>query len=453
MSQLLSKKIIAWYQKHKRSLPWRTHRNAKDRDYKVLISEFMLQQTKVSTVIPYFNKFYKKFPNINSLAKARITSVLKLWEGLGYYRRARNLHLTSKILNKDFDSSLPADINQLKNLPGIGDYTASAIMAIAKNKSFIGIDGNVKRVLSRIFAIQQNKDFIKNIEKKIITMKVSKNCSDSLAKARITSVLKQWEGLGYYRRARNLHLTSKILNKDFDSSLPADINQLKNLPGIGDYTASAIMAIAKNKSFIGIDGNAKRVLSRIFAIQQNKDFIKNIEKKIITMKVNKNCSELMQGIMEIGALLCRPKKPDCQKCPIQKYCKFSFRPNAEIIPSRKIKEKYFYAFFIEKKNQILFSYNKSFNFLKEMINLPLVEIEKNQSLTKITKTLFDKFEIKNTLLKKINYNISNFKMIITIVYLKNNLKFNNQNFFWIDKKKINKKILSVLTKKLIEASN
>jgi A/G-specific adenine glycosylase len=340
MSQLLSKKIIAWYQKHKRSLPWRTHRNTKDRDYKVLISEFMLQQTKVSTVIPYFNKFYKKFPNINSLAKARITSVLKLWEGLGYYRRARNLHLTSK-----------------------------------------------------------------------------------------------------------------ILNKDFDSSLPADINQLKNLPGIGDYTASAIMAIAKNKSFIGIDGNAKRVLSRIFAIQQNKDFIKNIEKKIITMKVNKNCSELMQGIMEIGALLCRPKKPDCQKCPIQKYCKFSFRPNAEIIPSRKIKEKYFYAFFIEKKNQILFSYNKSFNFLKEMINLPLVEIEKNQSLTKITKTLFDKFEIKNTLLKKINYNISNFKMIITIVYLKNNLKFNNQNFFWIDKKKIKQKILSVLTKKLIEASN
>ena len=336
MSQLLSKKIIAWYQKHKRSLPWRTHRNAKDRDYKVLISEFMLQQTKVSTVIPYFNKFYKKFPNISSLAKARITSVLKQWEGLGYYRRARNLHLTSKILNKDFDSSLPADINQLKNLPGIGDYTASAIMAIAKNKSFIGIDGNVKRVLSRIFAIQQNKDFIKNIEKKIITMKVSKNCSD-----------------------------------------------------------------------------------------------------------------LMQGIMEIGALLCSPKKPDCQKCPIQKYCKFSFRPNAEIIPSRKIKEKYFYAFFIEKKNQILFSYNKSFNFLKEMINLPLVEIEKNQSLTKITKTLFDKFEIKNTLLKKINYNISNFKMIITIVYLKNNLKFNNQNFFWIDKKKINKKILSILTKKLI----
>jgi A/G-specific adenine glycosylase len=339
MSRLLSKKIIAWYQKHKRSLPWRTHRNAKDRDYKVLISEFMLQQTKVSTVIPYFNKFYKKFPNINSLAKARITSVLKLWEGLGYYRRARNLHLTSKILNKNFDSSLPADINQLKNLPGIGDYTASAIMAIAKNKSFIGIDGNVKRVLSRIYAIQQNKDFIKNIEKKITTMKVSKNCSD-----------------------------------------------------------------------------------------------------------------LMQGIMEIGALLCNPKKPDCQKCPIQKYCKFSFQPNTEIIPSRKIKEKYFYAFFIEKKNQILFSYNKSFNFLKEMINLPLVEIKKNYSLTKITKTLFDKFEIKNTPLKKINYNISNFKMIITIVYLKNNLKFNNQNFFWIDKKKLNKKIVSVLTKKLIEAS-
>ena len=92
MSQILSKKIIAWYQKHQRQLPWRVYKSSSDRDYRVLLSEIMLQQTKVSTVIPYFNKFYKKFSTIKSLSKSRITSVLKLWQGLGYYQRARNLH-------------------------------------------------------------------------------------------------------------------------------------------------------------------------------------------------------------------------------------------------------------------------------------------------------------------------------------------------------------------------
>ena len=114
MSQILSKKIIAWYQKHQRDLPWRNYENFIDKDYKVLLSEIMLQQTKVSTVIPYFNKFYRKFSSIKSLSKSRITSVLKLWEGLGYYRRARNLHKTAKIIMKKFNGVLPDSFSDLK---------------------------------------------------------------------------------------------------------------------------------------------------------------------------------------------------------------------------------------------------------------------------------------------------------------------------------------------------
>jgi len=93
----IKKKLSLGIKKHQRSLPWRSYTSSSDRDYKVLLSEFMLQQTKVSTVIPYFNKFYKKFRTIGTLSKSRIASVLKLWEGLGYYRRARNLHQNCKI--------------------------------------------------------------------------------------------------------------------------------------------------------------------------------------------------------------------------------------------------------------------------------------------------------------------------------------------------------------------
>lgn len=138
----------------------------------------MLQQTKVSTVIPYFNKFYKKFSTIKSLSKSRITSVLKLWQGLGYYQRARNLHQIAKIVSQKFGGKLPDSFSDLKNLPGIGDYTASAILSIAKNKPFIGIDGNVKRVISRIFFINYDSKLILNIEKKLNLMKVKIGSSD-----------------------------------------------------------------------------------------------------------------------------------------------------------------------------------------------------------------------------------------------------------------------------------
>jgi A/G-specific adenine glycosylase len=147
----LSKKILTWYDNNQRTLPWRISKNSKKKQYYRLLSEFMLQQTQVKTVIPYFNKFVKKIPNLKALSKAQEKSVLKLWEGLGYYRRAKNLHKTSKILVKNLNSKLPNNFNKMKELPGIGDYTANILLALIYNHSRIGLDGNVKRVLSRLF--------------------------------------------------------------------------------------------------------------------------------------------------------------------------------------------------------------------------------------------------------------------------------------------------------------
>ena len=113
----------------------------------------MLQQTQVKTVIPYFNNFVKKIPNLKTLSNCKENKVLKLWEGLGYYRRAKNLHRTSKILVKKYNSKIPNSFTKLKELPGIGEYTANILLALIYNKPRIGQDGNVKRVLLRIFNI------------------------------------------------------------------------------------------------------------------------------------------------------------------------------------------------------------------------------------------------------------------------------------------------------------
>ena len=120
----ISNKILKWYDNNKRSLPWRKKTSAKNREYYTLVSEFMLQQTQVKTVIPYFENFIKNFPNLKSLADANEQKVLKNWEGLGYYSRAKNLKKTAIMLLKDFNGKLPKDIEKLKSLPGIGDYTS-----------------------------------------------------------------------------------------------------------------------------------------------------------------------------------------------------------------------------------------------------------------------------------------------------------------------------------------
>ena len=161
-NQNIPKKILHWYDNNKRELPWRKNISKKQRQYFTLISEFMLQQTQVKTVIPYFNNFINKIPNLKILANVSEAKIMKCWEGLGYYSRARNLKKTAKKIISDFNGDLPGTIEELKTLPGIGDYTSRAIMAIAFNKPIIPLDGNVERVVKRIFYLKNEKEINKN---------------------------------------------------------------------------------------------------------------------------------------------------------------------------------------------------------------------------------------------------------------------------------------------------
>ena len=139
--------LIQWFGENQRTLPWRSSYDP----YHVWISEIMLQQTQVETVVPYFERWMAVLPNIAALATADEHSVLTLWAGLGYYSRARNLMEAAKIVVREHDGVLPADYESLRSLPGIGQYTAGAILSIAFNKAYPVVDGNVRRVLSRLY--------------------------------------------------------------------------------------------------------------------------------------------------------------------------------------------------------------------------------------------------------------------------------------------------------------
>jgi len=161
----LPKKILAWYDNNKRTLPWRVGKNSSKRLYYRLLSEFMLQQTQLKTVIPYFTKFIKKFPTLRLLSKCSEKEILKLWEGLGYYKRAKNLLATSKILAIKHNFKLPKNLFDIKKLPGIGNYTGNALLAFIHDHPTIAIDGNVRRVFSRILNRNEDKiDFNELVE-------------------------------------------------------------------------------------------------------------------------------------------------------------------------------------------------------------------------------------------------------------------------------------------------
>ena len=165
--QLITNKILNWYDLNKRLLPWRNNVSTQKKHYYTLVSEFMLQQTQVATVIPYFNRFIKIIPNLKILAKFQNKKLLKLWEGLGYYSRARNLKKTAQLITKNYNGKLPGNFEDLKTLPGIGNYTASAILAIAFDKPYIPLDGNIERVLKRYLYLRKENEIQKeNIIKK-----------------------------------------------------------------------------------------------------------------------------------------------------------------------------------------------------------------------------------------------------------------------------------------------
>ena len=315
---ILTKKILYWYDNNKRELPWRKKNSQIKREYYTLVSEFMLQQTQVTTVIPYFNNFIKNIPNLTALSKINESKLLKYWEGLGYYSRVKNLKKTANIVKENFNGRLPSTIDELKLLPGIGDYTACAIMAIAFNKSFIPLDGNIERVIKRLL---------------------------------------------------NLKLISQVSKEN----------------------------LTKQKKILGTSIRA---------------------------------SDYAQALMELGALICKPKNPLCFKCPVKRNCK-SFRNNDfEIVKDRKKKIDKFYKLKVYKKgNQFLLIKNTKFNFLKNFKIFPMYEISK-----------------KNNLEKNLNFKISNMNMNITIQF--NKIKGPIPNSSWIDSSNLNNYTLPTFTKKI-----
>ena len=152
MANLFSRRLLAWYARHQRDLPWR---GAGD-PYHVWVSEIMLQQTQVETVIPYYRRWLARFPTVQALAEAPLQDVLALWEGLGYYSRARNLHRAAQVVADELGGALPRTTLELRALPGIGRYTAGAIASIAFGADAAVLDGNVKRVLARVFDFRED---------------------------------------------------------------------------------------------------------------------------------------------------------------------------------------------------------------------------------------------------------------------------------------------------------
>lgn len=156
--------LLGWFATHARRLPWRSNPSP----YRVWVSEIMLQQTQVAAVVPYFNRFLRAFPSVRSLARARRERVLELWSGLGYYRRARDLHRAAQVVSREFRGRFPKTYEAARSLPGVGDYTARAILSIAFNQPFAVLDGNVARVVARWRALGghiQQRRFRQSVER------------------------------------------------------------------------------------------------------------------------------------------------------------------------------------------------------------------------------------------------------------------------------------------------
>ncbi len=317
-NSILTKKILYWYDNNKRALPWRKKISQIKREYYTLVSEFMLQQTQVATVIPYFNNFIRDIPNLNSLSKINDSKLLKYWEGLGYYSRVKNLKKTAQIVRLKFKERLPSTIDELKSLPGIGDYTANAIMAIAFNKPFIPLDGNIERVIKRLL---------------------------------------------------NLKLVNEVSKKN----------------------------LIKKKNILGTSIRS---------------------------------SDYAQALMELGALVCRPKNPLCNQCPLTKNCKSFKKNDFEILKQSKKKINKSYLLKVYKKNnQFLLIKNTKFNFLKNFKIFPMDEMSKH-----------------NNLKKDLNFKISNINMNIIIQFTK--IKGSIPNSSWIDSSKLDSYTLPTFTKKI-----
>ena len=285
----------------------------------------MLQQTQVKTVIPYFNKFTKKFKTLRSLSKSNEDQILKLWEGLGYYRRARNLLASSKLLVKKYNSKLPVTIEEVKKLPGVGEYTANALLGLIYDQPKIAIDGNVKRVFARL------------------------------------------------------------------------LNKKKEKINYGEL-------ILLNRK-------------RLFNTNRNADFV--------------------EALIEFGALICKPKDPKCGVCCLNKSCKY-FKSSKKITTKDKkiIKEMNYDIFcYLNRNKQIALTKENKISFLKNS-NLPKIKESKKKLKSKSWKFL-----------KNYKNSISNLKLNINLYYKFSNKIPSNYNWYFL---KNNKEFISSFTKKIFQ---
>jgi A/G-specific adenine glycosylase len=267
----ITETLISWYHQHKRDLPWRSTRDP----YRIWLSEVILQQTRVNQGMDYYHRFLERFPDIFALAKASEEEVLKLWQGLGYYSRARNLHHAARTIVSEFSGKFPPAYSSLLNLKGIGEYTAAAIASISFNEAVAVVDGNVSRVLARLFALEEPV-----------------NASPGM----------------------------KLLRKIAEGLIPATDPATFN-----------------------------------------------------------------QAIMEFGALQCTPRKPGCESCPLRLQCLAYAKGKATEYPKKldlsRVKELYYYylviTFPVLGRQHILLHKREQAGIWKNMYDFPLVESGNN----------------------------------------------------------------------------
>ena len=261
---------------------------------------------------------------------------------------------------------------------------------------------------------------------------------NALSKSNEKEILKMWEGLGYYRRARNLLACSKLLVKNHKSRLPQSIKEIKKLPGVGDYTANALLGLVYNEPRIALDGNVKRVFSRILNIKEKKiDFDKFIEKNKKQLFITKRNDDFVEALMEFGAITCKPKNPNCITCCLNKTCKY-FKSSNKIknVKNKMTKNKNYDIFcYINKKKQIALTKNNRISFLKDF-NIP--EIKETNNVTNNQNWIF---------LKNYKNSISNLKLNINLYY-----KFSKKiprTFNWFSLKE-NKEFIPSFTKRIFK---
>lgn len=281
-----SEKILEWYDENKRDLPWRSTRNP----YNIWLSEIILQQTRIAQGTPYYVRFIENFPTVHDLAKAPEEKVLKLWQGLGYYSRARNLHTTAKMVVDEYGGQFPDSYKELLKLKGIGDYTASAISSICFDERQPVVDGNVYRVLARYFGID--------------------------------TPINSTEGVKQFK------------------NLARDLMHLDN---IRDYN---------------------------------------------------------QGIMEFGAIQCAPKKPYCLHCPLHTDCKALQQGLVAQLPVKlkktTVRNRYFnYLVVLDSSNQTILKQRTGKGIWQNLWEFPLLESDKELPINEVEKKLKEVLRLKN----------------------------------------------------------